>query len=99
MADVINLQIKGNSIDVTPYDLATAEGQDVEFSAGDLPFKIIFHEDMPNPLNADVSHRVKKAKVKHGTGGNRRYRYAIAIYSKDKDEVFLLADCPSIIVN
>jgi len=98
MADV-ELKIKGNSIEVTPYDLSTSEGKDIEFSAGGLPFKILFHEVTPSPLNGDVGHKSRRAKVKKGTGGNKRYRYAVAIYATDKDEVYLLADCPSIIVN
>lgn len=98
MADV-EMKIQGNTIEVTPYKFSTTEGKDIEFSAGGLPFKIVFHETTPSPLNGDVGHNSRKAKVRKGTGGNKTYRYAVAIYSKDKDEVFLLADCPSIIVN
>src|SRR5262249_54841874 len=58
MADV-ELKIQGNSIEVTPYDLSTTEGKDVEFSAGGLPFKILFHEKTPSPLNVDVCHKAK----------------------------------------
>jgi hypothetical protein len=92
----VTLQEIDGKIVVDPYVLFVARGDTVAFAAKG-EFTVQFHGPSPLAEAKIGSHYSKGSEVAKVAPGC--YRYAVALQPSGKGgEIFLLADCPSIIV-
>ncbi len=80
---------------IDPYGVYLSKGDTVRFNADGRIFRVLFHRESPF-REQGISDGGPVGTVKSNAEGH--YPYAVAIVSRSGNEVFLEADCPSIIV-
>lgn len=85
----------------TPYQLPDAVPRDtiVFFESKGRAFRVVFQPPEGSPLDHEITDKTPSGIVIVSPMIPTTYRYAYAIVSADKKDVFFEAHCPSIIVN
>ena len=94
---VIHLNESSGEITIEPYGIYLLDGERVRFETDGHVFKLAFHDGSPfggKEISKENPVGLLRPAVPKG-----HYTYAVAVVSKDGRDVFLEADCPSIIVH
>ena len=97
----ISLKEVRGMITIDPYGVymsakTKAPNNKALFDAGGRVFQLVFHG--ASPFNQDTISDTTGVVTIRDRAEPGNYRYAVAILSSSGDEVFLEADCPTIIV-